>query len=258
MKTITAVDTAGFTVRFDRKSKIMVLGSCFASNIGDRLAAGGFDVCNNPFGNLFNPWSIADSVERLESGRPFTIEECVEMGAGAGKICSFSHHTSFARATAAEFLDAANTRLRDASAFWHSCDTVIVTFGTAQVWKHEGRVVSNCLKRPNYEFTHEMLSPDEVADCIRRIKVPGKKYIFTVSPIRHLGEGAVVNTISKATLQMGIHSRRECYFPSYEIMLDELRDYSWYAEDLVHPSTGAIDCICSRFEACVLGKDTIF
>lgn len=252
MKNTTVVNTPKFPSRIGRGSSIMVLGSCFATNMGDRLLDDGYNVCNNPFGNIFNPWSIADSVERLSSGRAFTDDECVEMGAGASKICSFSHHTSFARPTAEEFLENANSSLRKAADFWAACDTVIVTFGTAQVWKHNGTVVSNCLKRPGYEFTHEMLSLEQTISCIKRITASDKKFIFTVSPIRHLGEGAHVNTISKSTLQLAIESCSVCYFPSYEIMLDELRDYRWYAEDLVHPNTQAVETICRRFEDALL------
>lgn len=234
-------------IEIAKDDRIVVLGSCFATELGSRLKEAGYDICINPFGNLFNPWSIADSVERLESGQHFRPEECIEMGAGAGKICSFSHHTSFARPTAEEFLEIANTRLDEASAFWKTANKVIITFGTAQVWKHSGKVVSNCLKRPGYEFTHEMLSLEEAEDCIRRILKGGKDYLFTVSPIRHMGEGAHVNTISKSTLQLAIERCKVPYFPAYEIMLDELRDYSWYAEDLVHPSAEAVDAILEKF-----------
>lgn len=247
MKKVTAVNPVKLPFSITHEDRIMVLGSCFATNVGTILSEDGFDVCNNPFGNLFNPWSIADSVERLESAEPFTDSECIEMGAGAGKICSFSHHTSFARKTREEFLENANSSLVEASRAWKDATAVIITFGTAQVWKHEGRVVSNCLKRPNYEFSHEMLSLDEVKECIGRIVRPGRKFIFTVSPIRHLGEGSIVNSVSKSTLILAISQCGVPYYPSYEIMMDELRDYSWYAEDLVHPSEEAVATICSRF-----------
>lgn len=233
-----------------KSDKILVLGSCFAGNMGKLLKDRGYDVCINPFGTIFNPESIANSIDRLKSGKPFEPCECIEMGAGAGKICSFCHHTSFARTTAEEFLENANRCLALASDYWNSCNKVLITFGTAQVWRHNGKTVSNCLKRPGYEFTHEMLSLDEVYECMRRITVPDKEYVFTVSPIRHMGEGAHINTISKSTLHLGIQpflSDRISYYPAYEILMDELRDYRWYAEDLVHPSAEAAELICSRF-----------
>ena len=229
--------------------KTMILGSCFATSMGKKMAEEGYDVCINPFGTIFNPQSIAHSVSRLISGAPFGPEDCVEMGAGAGKICSFSHHTSFARPSAEEFLAVANASLRESAACWKECDSLIITFGTAQVWRHGGETVSNCLKRPGYEFTHEMLSLEEIEECIRLILSTGKNCLFTVSPIRHLGEGAHVNTVSKSLLQVALARTGAAYFPSYEILLDELRDYSWYAADKVHPSEEATALIWERFKA---------
>lgn len=252
MKLTTPVSSERLSTELALSDRIMVLGSCFADNVGQRLADSGFDVCVNPFGTLYNPASISAAVSRLTSGTPFTVEDCVEMGAGAGKICSFEHHTSFARPDAEDFLAGANSSLAEASAFWRSCNRVIITFGTAMVWLHGGKVVSNCLKRPAKEFFHEMLSVDEICGCIDAITrpVPGaveKRFIFTVSPIRHLGDGAHVNTLSKASLQLAV-SRSGCdYFPAYEIMMDELRDYRFYAEDLVHPSRQAVEYIYEKF-----------
>lgn len=235
-------------MKIEKEDRIMILGSCFASNIGSRLEESGYNVCLNPFGTIFNPASIANSVERLETGKHFTDSDCIEMGAGAGKICSFFHHTSFARIEKAEFLENANRKLDEASVFWRECNKVLVTFGTSQVWKwKDGRIVSNCLKRPGYEFTHEMLSLEEIEDYIERIRSQGKEFLFTVSPIRHLGEGAHINTVSKSLLQVAISRTGADYFPAYEIMMDELRDYSWYAEDSIHPSTDAIERIWSKF-----------
>ena len=235
-------------MKIEQGDKIMVLGSCFAANIGNKLIESGYDVCLNPFGTIFNPASIANSVDRLNSGRNFTKDDCIMMGAGAGKICSFYHHTSFARTEAADFLENANRKLADAVEFWKRCNKVIVSYGTSQVWKwSDGCIVSNCLKRPGYEFTHEMLTLEEIEDCIERIISPDKEFLFTVSPVRHMGEGAHTNTISKSQLQLAIFRKGVEYFPAYEIMMDELRDYKWYAEDRVHPGTEAIEIIWSKF-----------
>ena len=235
-------------MKIEKTDKTMVLGSCFATNVGQKLKDAGYDICINPFGTIFNPQSIANSVGRLQSGQHFTLEDCVEMGAGAGKICSFWHHTSFARATAEEFIANANLKLDEAVANWRACDKLIITFGTAQVWRHGGRTVSNCLKRPGYEFTHEMLTLEEIRECIRIIRGSGKECLFTVSPVRHLGEGPHVNTISKSLLQVAIHEEGVDYFPAYEIVLDELRDYRYFNEDKVHPSQEAIDIVFKRFK----------
>ena len=269
IKLSTKVDAAVLPVQITPEDKLMVLGSCFADNIGSKLAEGGFDVCVNPFGTLYNPVSIANAVARLGAEAAFGPEDCVEMGAGAGLICSWWHHTRFARPTAEEFLENANASLAEAAAFWKGCNKVIITLGTAMVWKllASGEVVANCLKRPAAEFSHEMLSVAQAGAVLERIVKanPGKEFIFTVSPIRHLGGGAHENTLSKATLQLALQhaaggaapadgsaaapatSGRCAYFPAYEILLDELRDYRFYADDLVHPAPAAIEIIWERF-----------
>ena len=254
-KVSTRVEIVKFPVKISHTDKVAVLGSCFANEMGARMKEAGFNVCINPFGTLFNPVSIANSIARLDSAIPFRAEECVEMGAGAGKICSWWHHTSFARHTAEEFLDNANIALQEAAAFWKSSNRVIITLGTAMVWKlvSNDEVVSNCLKRPSREFSHELLSVSQCVMVLNRIikAHPDKEFIFTVSPIRHMGEGAHLNTVSKATLQLAIAATGAPYFPSYEIMLDELRDYRWFAEDLVHPSKEASDYIWERFSEAI-------
>lgn len=270
IKLSTKVDAAVLPVQITPEDKLMVLGSCFADNIGSKLAEGEFDVCVNPFGTLYNPVSIANAVARLgaaakglaeeggscDGGRgcqaAFGPEDCVEMGAGAGLICSWWHHTRFARPTAEEFLENANASLLEAAAFWKDCNKVIITLGTAMVWKllASGEVVANCLKRPAAEFSHEMLSVAQAGAVLERILKanPGKEFIFTVSPIRHLGGGAHENTLSKATLQLALQQiGGSAYFPAYEIQLDELRDYRFYADDLVHPAPAAIEIIWERF-----------
>lgn len=239
---------------------VCVLGSCFADAIGAQLADAGFSVLHNPFGTLYNPASVAAAAERLDSAAPFTPEDCVEMGAGAGRTGSFSHHSSFARPTAEAFLADANRSLAAAAAAWRECRRVIVTLGTAWVWRaleRPGRpVVANCLKRPAREFAHERLS---VGDCAAYLQClaaahPEKRFLFTVSPIRHLGGGAHDNTLSKATLQLAVAQTlaaqdNTAYFPAFEIVLDELRDYRFYADDLVHPSALAVRIIWERFAA---------
>lgn len=267
----TPVNIETLDVQIGLQDRIMVLGSCFADNVGARMAAAGFDVCVNPFGTLYNPASIYNAIARLESGQPFTEEECVDMGAGAGLVCSYSHHTSFARPSKAEFLENANGKLAVSSAFWHSCNKVIITYGTAFVWKAKDLlsasetnklntltnllptqdsalgVVSNCLKRPAAEFTRVLLGIDEAKALTDAISdsFPGKEFIFTVSPIRHLSDGAHANTLSKATLHLA--TAGHCYFPAFELLNDELRDYRFYAEDLVHPSPAAVGYVWEKF-----------
>ena len=207
----------------------------------------------NPFGTLYNPESIAAAVDRLDSGEPFSEADCVQMGAGSDLVCSFAHHTSFARRTAAGFLENANHVLRESAAYWKSCDRVIISYGTARVWKHGGRTVSNCLKRPAGEFTRELLTLGRIAEISRDIVLrhPDKQFIFTVSPIRYLSDGAEANTVSKSLLHLGIQEALKSpgadYFPAWELMMDELRDYRFYAADLVHPRDIAVDYLWEKF-----------
>lgn len=252
MKLLTEIKIERLPINVSIKDRIIVLGSCFADNIGEKMAACGFDVMVNPFGTLYNPASILSAAERLESGCPFTEKDCIEMGAGAGLVCSFSHHTSFARRTTEEFLENANSKLSEAHEFWKSCNKMIVTLGTSYVWAEteESRIVSNCLKRPTSEFRRYMLNVDRSTSILESLKAFGKDVIFTVSPIRHLSDGAQANTLSKASLLLAVSSVLDghaSYFPAYEIMMDELRDYRFYAEDLIHPSPSAISYIWDRF-----------
>ena len=247
--------------------KIMMLGSCFSENIGVQLKNFGFDVCVNPFGVLYNPVSILNSVERMLLNKQFSLEDCVQIGAGDTRFCSFSHHTSFAREDAEAFITEANAALEKAAEDFRKCNKVIITLGTSWCFRHLERdfIVSNCLKRPAAEFRRERLRVQETADALQRIidlcadraaEDPGfvsKDFIFTVSPIRHFKDGAHGNQISKSTLLLGIEEvvanaeNSADYFPAYEIVMDELRDYRFYAEDMCHPSSQAVDYIRERF-----------
>ena len=272
MKLQTPVADEPCKVGISYEDKIMMLGSCFTDNIGRQLVEYGFDVCVNPFGTLYNPVSILRSVERLISGTPFTAEDCVQIGAGDTRWCSFSHHTSFARASREEFLEHANMALKAAHEHFLSCTKVIITLGTSWCFRHKesDAIVSNCLKHPASEFFRERLSAAEVTEALRRIVelccessagVCPKQFIFTVSPIRHFKDGAHGNQISKSALLLGIDDLLAGlpadlsmnpfyfadYFPAYEIVMDELRDYRFYAEDMCHPTQQTVDYIRERF-----------
>lgn len=257
LKLQTQVDIGQSRIPISYGSKILILGSCFADNIGRIMADMGFDVRVNPFGTLYNPVSVVNSVGRLSSAIPFAEDECVQLGAGAELFCSFSHHTAAARATKEAFLADANASLSRDAVFFADADTVIVTLGTAWVFKRidTGEVVSNCLKRDAKEFSRERLSVKMCTALLESLvtRFPDKRFIFTVSPIRHLKDGAAGNSLSKSTLLLAVdtvvsaHPERCEYFPAYEIMMDELRDYRFYAEDMVHPSQQAVNYIWARF-----------
>lgn len=258
MKLQTPVADEKNIVGISYTDKVMMLGSCFSDNIGRQLKDFGFNVCVNPFGTLYNPISIRQSIELMLSDRMFVKEDSIDMGAGSGLYCSFWHHTSFARSTPEEFVENANAALARARKFFNECNKVIITLGTSWCFRHvdSGRIVSNCLKRPACEFIRERLSSREVTEALKWItdRCPDKEFIFTVSPIRHFKDGAHGNQISKSALLLGIddtiqglQSPKADYFPAYEIMMDELRDYRFYAEDMCHPSQQAVDYIRERF-----------
>lgn len=262
LKLQTPVEIRPGKVKVYAEDRILVLGSCFADNVGRKMKDIGMDVCVNPFGTLYNPASVLSAMDRLCSGKPFEEYECRLMGSGAGLICSFSHHTSFARRTIPEFLDNANAALDKASEFYRTCSKVIITLGTSWCYRHveDGIIVSNCLKRNASEFERLRLGVEESEEYIKGIIGSGagkdcrsdREFIFTVSPIRHLKDGAHENQLSKASLLLAVD--RVCsdysgcdYFPAYEIVMDELRDYRFYAEDMVHPSQQTIEYIWERF-----------
>ena len=273
MKLQTPVTDLPCKVGISYKDRIMMLGSCFSDNIGSRLKNYGFDACVNPFGTLYNPASILSSVKRLISCERFTADDIVEIGAGDSRTCSFHHHTSFARTSQKEFLANANERLAEAAAFFRGCNKVIITLGTSWCYRHieKDMIVSNCLKRNPKEFVREFLPTSETARMLREIMdlCPDKQFIFTVSPIRHFKDGAHGNQISKASLLLGIEEALAAtpvdlsmnprytadYFPAYEIVMDELRDYRFYAEDMCHPTQQAADYICERFLAWALPSE---
>ena len=259
LKLQTPVEIPEGKIKISPDDGILVIGSCFADNVGQKMKDLGFDVCVNPFGTLYNPASIADAVGRLASGRAFVEGECRMMGSGADMVCSFSHHTSFARKTAGEFLADANAALAEASDFYRRCSKVIITLGTSWCFRHiaDGRVVSNCLKRDAREFERFRLGVGETVSLLSEIirtgeSCGGKEYIFTVSPIRHFRDGAHGNQLSKSTLLLAVDEvcgKNGCceYFPAYEIVMDELRDYRFYAEDMLHPSSQTVGYIWDRF-----------
>lgn len=248
----------------------MMLGSCFSDNIGMQLKDFGFDVTVNPFGTLYNPVSILNSIRLLAEDYRFTPDDCIEMGAGSGAICSFCHHTAAARKDMDTFISDANSSIKEAAKRFRECNRLIITLGTSWCFRHIDRdmIVSNCLKRPASEFRRERLSADQVTGYLDEIinicrseKAGIKKdIIFTVSPIRHFKDGAHGNQISKSALLLGIDeiTNRDDftdYFPAYEIVMDELRDYRFYSEDMCHPSRQAIDYIRERFLEWAMHKE---
>lgn len=248
----TPVTYQQYRYKIGYKDNILMLGSCFADSIGSMLDYYRFNACINPFGVLYNPVSIANAVERIAALKRFDDKDVIKTGE---LYCSLSHHTSFARNTPAAFLENANRSLYEAAEFFNKATVVVITLGTAWCYRYleTNMVVANCNKLNPALFKRELLSVSRISENLKRItKVfHDKQIIFTVSPIRHLKDGLHGNTISKASLHLAleevVNGNSITYFPSYEIMTDELRDYRFYAEDLVHPSAVAVKYIFEKF-----------
>ena len=217
-----------------------MVGSCFSDEIGGQMQQRYLNVTCNPFGTLYNPLSIAQAL---------TMTEMPELIEHDGLWHAMSHHGSFSRAdkTAAEqairgSIETLQQALREAT-------VIIVTFGTAWVYEQAGRVVGNCHKLPESNFTRRRLTVEEIVAAWQPLLelYKDKRWLFTVSPIRHIKDGLHENQLSKATLLQAVEQLKAVYFPSYEILLDELRDYRFYADDLVHPSSMAVNYIWERF-----------
>jgi len=263
----TKVEIPSTDFKITYEDHILTLGSCFAENIGRKMCEVYFGTEVNPFGVLYNPVSIKNSIELLSDNKPFTPQDLFEYNS---LWQSFSHSSLFSYITPEGCLTKINGRFEKAAQFLTKTDFLLITFGTAWVFedRKRGSVVSNCHKLPSAEFARRRLSVDEIvveySALILRLQnqFPNLKFIFSVSPIRHWKDGAHENTISKSTLLLAIDALQKQfknvqYFPAYEIQMDELRDYRFYAPDMLHPSDVAIDYIWSRFADTYFDKATI-
>jgi hypothetical protein bfra3_01139 len=253
----TKITVAAPDFSIDYNSRLMMLGSCFAENMGSKFSYYKFDVDVNPCGIIYNPLSVANVLRLLVEGKRFEKNDLREVG---GKWVSLFHHGAFSSADPDECLHRINDRLTKATGELRTLDLLVITWGTAWVYKYipENIIVSNCHKIPSREFERSRLSVEDIVreylvliERLREIN-PGLRILFTVSPIRHWKDGAHGNQLSKATLLLAIDRLREeiqhvYYFPAYEIVLDELRDYRFYAEDMLHVSGFTVDYIWERF-----------
>lgn len=246
---------------------LMTLGSCFAENMGSKLSDAYFMVEVNPFGVLYNPVSIQNSVELLLQKEIFTAKDLFE---NRSLWQSFSHSSLFSDISAEGCLGKINSRFNNAKEFLKKANFLVITFGTAWVYEERksGRVVSNCHKLPSSEFIRKRLTVDEIVSSysglITNLQTlfPDLQIVFSVSPIRHWKDGAHENNISKSTLLLAIDSLQKefsqvHYFPAYEIQLDELRDYRFYSADMLHTSEVAVDYIWERFSETYFSKETL-
>jgi len=260
----TPVEWHGESEEIKYSDHVLLMGSCFAENVGGLLLENKFSCDVNPFGILYNPLSIAKALRQMLDGKVYTMDDLFDSG---GQWHSWMHHSSFSSIDADECLNRINSRLEKAASALPRTSWLIMTWGTAFVYEKDSEVVGNCHKQPDRLFTRRLLDVDTICgewnDTLREAKqrFPDLKVMLSVSPIRHLKDGLHGNQISKSVLLLAID--RLCreldfchYFPSYEIVMDELRDYRFYAEDMLHPSPLAVkyiwECFCSTY----MSKDT--
>lgn len=297
---LTEVEIEDLVEKISLDSKIFMIGSCFADEIGAKLLRSGFNVLVNPFGTLYNVCSIYNSIKRLcecQSYREivshspfFTNDEIIERDGGL--YVTFSHHSRCGSPNRESFLEKINNDLIINSNKLKEADYVIITLGSSFAYinntssqlsaeiihkmqndnptLYSSYVVSNCHKLHPNNFIRDYIHTSTASVILQEIvaMLAEKKIIFTVSPIRHLADGAHLNQISKSTLLLAIQrviygtnystdqNKHLYYFPSYEIMMDELRDYRWYSDDLNHPNTQAINYIFEKFKNhCICPSD---
>lgn len=243
-----------------------MLGSCFAENIGDLLAANKLDVQVNPFGILFNPFSVMNAVERMLNNRPYVLSDIVQVG---DHFACLDHHGRFNRQSAEETLIGINQELELGRMHLMESNVVFVTLGSAWVYRHisSNHIAANCHKIPNKQYAKQLLSFQDVHLILRHLpaifaaKKLDTQIVFTVSPVRHWKDGPIQNQRSKSILNAAIHEVvddfENChYFPSYEYMHDDLRDYRFYGADMLHPTTQAIDYIWNKFQDSFFSDET--
>ena len=252
-------------IEIDHESTLLFLGSCFAENIGKKLLDLKFDCTVNPLGISYNPVSLFNLLERSLAEEQFDTSE---LDFANERYFSFDLHSIFSQSEAEDLISLANEQLAIQAERMKTADCLIVSLGTAwvHILKKDDRLVNNCHKIPSSEFSKAILSVKDIVKAWeglnkKLMKVnPNLRVVFTVSPIRHLKDGFRENQLSKSTLHLAIEEicqdNKHClYFPSYEIMMDELRDYRFYERDLLHPNQLAIDMIWEHFKLACLSKN---
>ena len=246
------------------KDAILLIGSCFAENMGEKLREYKFATQINPFGILFNPVSIAQSLNMLTD--TFLFKES-DLHFHNGEWVSFSHHGKFSHPDKEECLKNINEQLLASRAFLQKADWLILTLGTTVAYRYKGNIVANCHKVPQKEFQKQLLTVEDTVSALRNsienIKSVKKdiRILFTVSPVRYIKNDLTENALSKAQLLVSVYellhsTENSCYFPAFEIMVDDLRDYRFYNDDMIHPSPLAINYIWNQFSHSFFNKET--
>jgi hypothetical protein len=263
----TQLPTVSSPNKIRHTDSILTVGSCFSENIGNKLKALQFSVLQNPNGILFQPLAIANCLLSVLKGNLATTDDLIFY---QNSWHSLAHHGQFSDASAEKCLEKINKTRLEAHEKCHNLDFLFVTYGTANVFEYKktGQFVANCHKLPNADFERKRLKVDEIVDALvpifQQLKThaPNLTVVQTVSPIRHIRDGLIENQKSKATLILAAEEIQNAlsfvqYFPAYELLLDDLRDYRFYETDMIHPSSVAIDYIWAYFEAAFFEKQTL-
>ncbi len=246
---------------------VMLIGSCFASAIGSQMEMGHMPVMINPAGAVFNPVSVCNTLDTIINRKKFLPEDLYFYD---GTWVSFYHYTDFSSEDPAKVLEKINKRSQESLEFLKYARFLFVTLGTAMVYKlrKSDLIVSNCHKIPAEQFETKMLTVDEIVklwtEQLDRLQAhfPQLKVVFTISPVRHWKDGAHGNQVSKSVLFVAVeellrHAAAPGYFPAYELVMDDLRDYRFYNDDMLHPSNSAVNYIWEAFSACYLDSNTM-
>ena len=269
MQLYTTTQIKPFAEKIDHYGSIFSIGSCFAENMANKLRSLKFRITSSHTGILFNPESIALAIERLtayNNGDINALPQREELQYANGLWFHYDFHSSFSHNDADKALEQMQRAVKTGAEALKHADTVIITLGTALAYRlaDSGKVVTNCHKQPQRLFQREMLDIEAISEryiklCLNSLS--DKRIIFTVSPIRHLSDGLEINSLSKAILRVALdkvaqHANNVAYFPSFEIMNDELRDYRFYADDMAHPTPLAINYIWERFAQVAFSSET--
>jgi len=246
-----------FDTKISHEHKLLLIGSCFTEQIGGKLAHHKFRTLDNPNGILFNPISITKSVSSYINNKQYGANDLFYQNESWN---SWEHHSRFSDPDQQACVDGINASQNKAHEFLKSADWLLITLGSAFVYELESKeVVANCHKVPTDKFNKRLLSVEEVVSALKQMQEglinfnPSLKIIYTISPVRHLRDGFVENNRSKATLHLAVQQLTQLantfYFPAYELVMDDLRDYRFYAEDMVHPNYAATNYVWKKFIA---------
>ncbi|WP_027379140.1 GSCFA domain-containing protein [Chryseobacterium daeguense] len=267
MKFRTEVDIKESQKKIGVEDKIFSIGSCFSSEMSELFQQGQLQTVNNPFGTIFNPFSINNAFKRLHDADFYIEDELITFN---DEFISLDHHTSFDTRYIHQTLNKINTKIEEGNSFLQEANWVIITYGTSFIYEFipKQKLVANCHKIPQKFFEKKLLTTQEIADSVYNTVLNLKdickddvQILFTVSPVRHTKDGMIENQLSKSKLITAIHEVitqfENCqYLPVYEILMDDLRDYRFYKEDMIHPNSQAVNYIFEKFGNAFFSSET--